>query len=285
MTFYRLDEVPNRSGDVVFRESRLRGAIFFCLFALLTGGALAFGIAGTFRDDPASFPPIIAYAIAAGFSLFACVALGGLRASLRRTNWLLRYHPDGLCIKFRSYLNSHFPREDIVAFYLPNSEIGWVRKTRETRVIPDKGEGETTERWTYLDLKLSSSETADLENHLKQERMREAPKVGITRTKHQHYPVRLLPEGIVRLDWRGPSSRIVPGIDEALKVLRFSLPIEREVVLKPQQKQTADEKEIETRILERAERGNIIDAVALTERLYGYNTTEAKEFVDVLFKK
>lgn len=109
MTFYRLDEVPNRPGDVVFRESRLRGAIFFCLFALFTGGALAFGIAETFRDDAASFPPIIAYAIAAGFSLFACLALGGLRATLRSTNWILRYHPDGVCIKFRSYLNSHFP--------------------------------------------------------------------------------------------------------------------------------------------------------------------------------
>lgn len=284
MTFYRLDEVPNRPDDIVFRESRLRGAIFFCLFALLAGGALAFGISRTFHDDATSFPPIIAYAIAAGFSLFACVALGGLRASLRSTNWLLRHHPDGVSIKFRSYLNSHFPGEDIVAFSLPNSEIGWVRKTQETRVIPDKGEGETTERWTYLDLKLTSQDTMDLEEHLKRERTQKAPKVGITRTKHQHYPVRLLPEGIVRLDWRGPSSRIVPGIDEALRVLRFSLPIEREAVLKPQRKHGTGRNEMETRILEFAERGDIIDAVVLTKQLYGYDTTEAKAFVEDLLK-
>lgn len=285
MEFYRLDEVPHREGDVVFRESRLRGAIFFTVFAFLTGGALALGIAGTLRDDVASFPPILAYILAAGFALFASVALAGLRASLRPTNWLLRYHPDGLCIKFRSYLNAHFPPEDPVAFYVPNSEISWVRKTRETRVIPDKGEGEATERWTYLDLKLGSPDTTRLDEHLKRERAKKAPKVGIARTTHRHYPVRLLPEGIIRLDWRGPSSRIVPGIDDALKVLRFSLPIERETLVKPQRKPTTDDKEIERRILDFAERGDIIDAVVLAKQRYGYDTTEARAFVDTLLKR
>ena len=285
MKFYRLDEIPNRPDNVVFQESGLRGAIFFCLFALLTGGALAFGIAGTLRNDVASLPMVIAYVVAAALFLITWIALGSLRASLRPTNWLLRYNPDGLFIKFRSYLNSHFPQEDVAAFFLPNSEIAWARKTHEVRLIPDKGDGETTEGWTYLDLKLCTSDTADLESHLKRERMQEAPKVGISRTKYQHYPVRLLPEGILRLDWNGPSSRIVPRIDEALKVLRFSLPIEHEVFLKPKREELTDNMEMETRILEFAERGNIIDAVALTKRLYGYDTTEAKEFVETLLKR
>jgi hypothetical protein len=284
MKFYRLDEIPDRPGEVIFRESRLNGAIFFCLFALLTTGILAFGVLGTLHGRAASFPRIIVYAIAAGLFLCTWVSLRSFRSSLRPGNWLIRCTTDGLMIKVRSYLNDHFPREDIVAFFLSNSDIAWVRKTREALLVPDKGNGESTERWTYLDIKLLTSETSDLEEHLKRERAREAPKVGISRTKFHHYPVRLLPEGIVRLDWRGPSSSIVPRIDDALKVLRFSLPVEREVFIDPRRGQVTDEKEMETRILELAERGKIIDATALARRRYGYDTRKAKEFVEELLK-
>ena len=285
MKFYRLGEIPDRPGEVIFRESRLKGAIFFCLLALLTTGAFAFGVLGTLRGQAASFPLVIAYAIAVGLSLCAWVSLKSFRASLRPTNWLVCYTTDGLMVKFRSYLNAHFPQEDIVAFFVPNAEIAWVRKTREVLLVPDKGEGESTEQWTYLDLKLSRSDTSDLEEYLKRERMQEAPKVGISRTKFHHYPVRLLPEGIVRLEWRGPSSSIVPRIDDALTVLRFSLAVEREVFIDPRPGRMTDEKELETRILELAERGKIIDATVLARRRYGYDTKKAKEFVEGLLNK
>lgn len=285
MKFFRLEEISARPDEVTFRESRLKGGIFFCLFSLLTAGALACGVLGTFQAQSGSLLPIIAYAIAAGFSLVSWVSLKSFRATLRPTNWLLRYNSDGLTIKYRSYLNHHFPRDDIAAFFLSTSEIAWVRKTREALLVPDKGEGESAEHWTYLDVKLSRSETSDLEEHLRRERTREAPKVGISRTKFRHYPVRLLPEGIVRLDWRGPSSSIIPRIDDALKVLRFSLPIEREVFTDRRGGKVPDEKAMETRILELAERGKIIDATALVRSHYGYDTKMAKEFVEELLKK
>lgn len=284
MKFYRLDEIPERPGEVIFRESRLNRAIILCLFVLLTAGALTFGILGTLHGPAAPFLSIIAYAVAAGLFIFAWAFHRSFRASLRASNWLIRYGTDGLMIKFRSYMNHHFSQEDITAFFLPNSDIAWLRKTRELLVVPNKGEGESTERWTYLDVKLSRPETADLEEHLKRERAREAPKIGISRTKFHHYPVRLLPEGIIRLDWRGPSSSIVPRIDDALKVLRFSLPVEREAFIDERRGQVTDEKKMEAKIVELAERGKIIDATALARRRYGYDTKRAKEFVEELLK-
>lgn len=284
MKFYRLDDTPDRPGEVVFRESRLAGATMFGMFGVLAAGALAFGVLHTLYGQR-TLPLILTYIVALVFSLFAWVCLKGFRASLGPTNWLVRYTTDGLVVKFRSYLNHHFPSEDIVAFALSNSEIAWVRKTREVLLTPDKGEGESSERWTYLDVKLSTAETSDLEEHLKRERTREAPKGTISRTKFHHYPVRLLPERIVRLDWRGPSSSIVPKIDDALKVLRVSLPVEREVFIDPRRERVTDDREMETRILELAERGKIIDATALARRRYGYDAKKAKEFVDSLLKR
>ena len=282
MKFYRLDEIPERPGEVIFRESRLKGAIICCLFALLTAGALIFGILGSLHGQAAS---IIAYTVAAALSLFAWASHKSFRAGLRPSNWLVRYGTDGLMIKFRSYLNHHFSQGDITVFFLPNSDIAWLRKTREVFLVPDKGDGKSTERWTYLDVKLSRSDASDLEEHLKQERAREAPKVGISRTTFHHYPVRLLPGGIVRLDWRGPSSSIIPGIDDAIKVLRSSLPVEREILIDQRRGQITDEKEMEVKIVELAERGKIIDATALARRRYGYDAKRAKEFVEELLKR
>ncbi len=49
----------------------------------------------------------------------------------------------------------------------------------------------------------------EIKEALKAERNRKAPKIGRTRTKHKHYPVKLSDSGILRLEWNG----IKPGAD------------------------------------------------------------------------
>lgn len=60
--------------------------------------------------------------------------------------------------------------------------------------------------------------------------------------------------------------------------------VEREVFIDQRRGQVTDEKEMEAKIVDLAERGKIIDATALARRRYGYDTQRAKEFVEELLK-
>src|SRR5437773_3902245 len=49
------------------------------------------------------------------FAIFALVLFKLLRDRLRPTNWLVRLHTNGLLVKYRSYLNTSLPAEDLIA--------------------------------------------------------------------------------------------------------------------------------------------------------------------------
>ncbi|MCZ6486105.1 MAG: hypothetical protein O6826_10450, partial [Acidobacteria bacterium] len=114
MNFYWLRETPPPIQDVFFRESRLSKGLFF-LICLVLSAILAFvGYQGGIHGDDFEFPSSLAYWIAGVMAILALVALSGLRASLKDTNWLMRYDGARLFIKYRSYLNYHLPEEDPV---------------------------------------------------------------------------------------------------------------------------------------------------------------------------
>jgi len=66
----------------------------------------------------------------------------------------------------------------------------------------------------------------------------------------------------------------------------------RQVTIRPTERQvcdytkteSSDTSQSEAQILELAERGKIIPAVRLAEKLYGYDTTEARQFVEGLLR-
>lgn len=118
---------------------------------------------------------------------------------------------------------------------LAYDDVSWVRMTRETRA----------------------------------ERVRRAPRIGVSRTKHHHYPVRLVDEGILRIDWKGPSSSVRPRIEGALECLGALLPVEAEARLEGRTLSSRDRRELDDRILELAEQGRVVAAVNLTRRAYG----------------
>ena len=60
---------------------------------------------GGIEQDGFSLPSGWAYWIAGVTALMSLVVLAGFRASLRGTNWLMRYDGARLLIKYRSYLN------------------------------------------------------------------------------------------------------------------------------------------------------------------------------------
>ena len=204
--------------------SRSLGKLLFFGTCLLFSVALVwFARAGGYDSDDVHLPPTLLYWIGAVVGFLALLGYFYFRASLKPSNWLVRASIDRLVIKFRSHLNDHFPDDDAVIVVVPFTEIGWIRRARETLSNPSSsGDGDRVESWTYLDVKLSGGDLDALGDSLRTERGREAPKVGFSRTKHHHYPVRLVDDNILRIQWAGVS----PRIKKALKILGKKLPVE-----------------------------------------------------------
>src|SRR5207248_1226720 len=109
------------------------------------------------------------------------VALIGLLFSriffktLRPENWLLRITGGGVLIQYRTYLNSHLPAEDAIAFSLATDAVLWARKAVNQSVLPVHLSGSQSQRQmeTYLELGVDPVVTAELEKRLAFERTRE----------------------------------------------------------------------------------------------------------------
>jgi hypothetical protein len=281
MKFLRAQETPRRRGDTVFKEARLGKLIVFVIFLLLTLGALLLGFSPETLPVRSRPPPFVAFFVAASLSLFALVCLYSFRASLLASNWLVRFDGSNIYVKYRSYLNHHFPAQDRVVVGIPAAEIEWIRNSRESRLIPRR-HGDSSATTTHLDIKLRDADTSELERELAEERRREAPMVLRTRSKARHYPVRVLEPGIVRIDWRDHRTRITPSIGAAIRILGRRIPVEREESFAQVPAETLNHADQETRLLDMIERGEMLAAVRLAQRLYGFSTSEAKAFVDGL---
>ncbi len=101
----------------------------------------------------------------------------------------------------------------------------------------------------------------------------------------RHYPVSVREGGIIAIEWRGPHGGVRPRLGKAIARIAGMYPdldpapaIES---VDPPVEEIAPE-EREARVLELARRGEIVDAVKLARRLYGYDLIEAKTFVESL---
>ena len=117
MKFLQEQLVPRRAGDLVFRHGRIGPAVAFAVFAVAALAAAAAPLAGV------EFPRLVAYGSSLGLTLLAWIASATLRAALAPSNWLLRATPDGLYLKFRSYLNHGMPAADETVVFLAHDRI------------------------------------------------------------------------------------------------------------------------------------------------------------------
>lgn len=273
MRFYRLKDVPLRPLDAVFAESRLRLAVFSFLMAGLFGG----GVFMLWHGWREVFPWI--WTVLTG--LFALIPLSMFVHSFGQDNWLLRYTGSSLLIKFRAFDNTNFSRDDEVVFELRTSEIDWVRYTRELSVtLSGQRNQPCCERKKCLDIKPTiDDDLSALEARLRDERLRK-PQSG---AKDTFCPVRVIPGGIIRLEWRGQCTCIVPGLPTLMATLRPS------VKIAPEEREEhdftradGDRAQQESRVLELLERGQKIAAVKLVQKLYRYDLTQAMRFVEEL---
>ena len=266
-------DVPATPDTGTFRYSRMSAGIVAALMLVGSGTLLAIG---HLQDNP------FAYYIAALLVVFLWIYQALVIARFRATNWLVRIADQGVYIKFRSYLNHHFPVGDRTVLYVPFGAMRTTRHVRELQEVPaPEGRGTVTRRRTIVEIELKEI-ALQIEQALAEDRRAEAPKTqrwyGSTAGKYRHHPVRMATPQTLAIEWG-----VRPGVARFLSAMAVHTPVETAVVVRdytvPGSLQRSEQ---ESRLLELAENGQLLDAVRLARIIYGYDLSEAKRFVEGL---
>ena len=268
---------------IKFRQMAYPHLIALAAFCGLAVGSFLWN---SFGDLPTGvFIPLCFFSILLGFH-----ALSTLRKALTPSNWLLIMDRDTVSIKFRSYLNSHFPETDPQVIRIPQGEIDSARITKQ-KITQYSGlnSSRQTSYHTFLDLNLRERDLSPLQEQLKKERNTKAPQTGRfikSRSKAMHYPVSVAGPDTIRIEWRSPHDQIQPGIKKVIELFSRNgikiEPLSKEVL---DMTLTSSEKaELEDRILFLAQRGETIAAIKLVRKAMGMNLTDAKKFVEELIQ-
>ena len=275
-----LADVPLDQHDRVFHYSRLRAVTGAMILIAIALGALAFGWLKN---------AWLAYYIAAVVAICLLIFQKLVTARFRSCNWLIRMTDHGLFVKFRSYLNHRFSDQDPTVVFLPYSEIRSVKLVKERQELPDRDDDNrsTTIIRTrrIIDFELAGDST-ELTQALAKERERVFTKpthgAGRTSLRYQHFPVRLASPMLLRIEWG-----VVPGAQALLDDLS------RHTLVQHAEETTRDfvnldglsREEQEVRLRELVESGEMIGAVTMARKLYSYDLTTAKHFVEGLARE
>ncbi len=96
--------------------------------------------------------------------------------------------------------------------------------------------------------------------------------------------VSIRPEDVIRIDWTTKATRLRPKLSEAMARLGREYPLAPDLESEQEQAKDLERDAQERRLLDMVLQGNAIDAVIVAQDLYGFTTTQAKQFVDDLQK-
>lgn len=263
-------QVEPRPGDLVFRQSRRHAGATAAAF-----GGIAGAIAGAIA---AGWLPGLFWFSVAIIGFVALLALGQFRAALRPSNWIVIARDDQVLVKFRSYQNHHFDPDVPTVMAIDHRELAAARVRRQQM---ETSMGDGTTKWTQVDVELRfvNEHTDELVRSIDEERRRTAPP-GIVTSYSRHAPVSLPRPDVLRIAWRGRSDRVAPDAEMLLAHLPPSVATDAVEVDRTTDHLSDDA--IDALVLDLAESGAVLDAVRILRERYGYDLTEAKQFVDQL---
>ena len=271
MRFVPSEHVRFTPGDVIFRQSVRTPLVATLLLLLAAAGVSLAGITGR-------LPAVVAGLGGGSLLLFSAVMLRRARSP---ANWLLACDGRRVLIKLRSYLNTAFPAEVPHVLEMPLSDVEAVRATQsELRGQGSEGEA-LREPLLFLDVRLKPG--VDLSEL--QERLRRERQLRSGGTAWRHYPVSVLDDRTIRIEWRSKRTRTVPGIDQALQVLGGAAREEqgsREYVELGRAGRRLESTDALHQVRALAEQGRIVEATLLAKRAFGWSTAEARERIEQL---
>jgi hypothetical protein len=277
MTLLRVSQLQPGDRDRVFRYSRWRAA----LLALVI---LSFGV-GCFyvgSRQPAGVSRYASYYVGAVVLLGLLTVQRYITARFRASNWLARLNASGVYIQFRSYLNYAPADVDETVVFIGHQEIRMARLVIEHTEFAD-GEGHRatkTTRFVEFDV---AADVAPLAKALSVERARAAPSArhwyGTSSTLYNDYPVQVERPSFVRVRWSA-TPRASKFLDAMKPAVEIAPPLSHSEDLTRLAAQTPEDQEQQLLKLDAA--GQTIVAIYLARRLYGFDLTTAKTFVDRL---
>ena len=261
-------------GDYVCRHSGTQSLVMAIVFAGVTGAMLWF-----------HFPPpaFIRWMVCVLLAVMAAICFTVWRKSRGEQNWLLAYDGTTLTIKFRSYLNAHFPDNLPVIVQIERREIDWIRPASEKITTRATKGGTTSSTTHYLDIGLKDFNTEPLATALDAERSDVAPGDQL-RTRYNDHPVRLIEDGrVLRVTWRSSSSNVKPSLKHVLQQLSSLAPIREASAMSSDYSQLKlPSDQADSQILSLLEIGETIKAIKRARELYNLSLVDAKAYVEKL---
>ncbi len=135
----------------------------------------------------------------------------------------------------------------------------------------------------YLDLEVvASAEFAELTALLERERALRA-----NGSAFRHYPVSVVGERVIRIEWRTPRLSVVPPVREAVELLEHRAPVQQEARGRVELGgvgRSLDPEVAHRQVRELAEQGHLMEATLLARRAFGWSTTEARTYIEGLLR-
>lgn len=272
MRLLRPEDVSLGHGDIVFRQSRVAGVLASLGFLVAAGAAAAAGRAGLIPDVAAvlSSGTLLSFAFIAGVIAWR---------SFGSQNWLLVTDGYRLLIRLRSYLNPQFPSDQACILELRAEDVTGFRATESRRTGHDAAGESANETTMFLDIVLDpATDLSSLSHQLSAER-----RLRSRGTAWRHYPVTIVNDNTLRLEWRGKHARMLPPVDEAIRTLATfagSLPPQRERVDLGTTAGAPVNEQPERAVRALAEQGRINEATLLAVRSFGFSVTDARQYVE-----
>jgi len=269
-------DVPQSPDLRTYREFVLDHLVAGLAMAGVAVGAVAAPLANAAWRTPA----IVGVCLfsAAGVGLMARFALNAFRASRRPESWLVRWTPQGLYLRFRSFHNYRFPADTPSVVFVARREIAWLRAHAQALEVPDErgpGGARATLRRTVrsVELGLDGADTAGLAAALGAEAARRDAR-GM---RVNDYPVTVTGAGTVRVEMRRPEA--------LLAQLAPYYPVRgaEAVAAKPFDAMTRREQE--DHILALVQAGEKLAAITAARAVYGCDLAEAKRLVEELAQR
>ena len=211
-----------------------------------------------------------------------------MTARFRSSNWLVRLTDHGLFIKFRSYLNFHFPDQDLSVVFISYSEIRSARFILQKQEVPDRDDGgrptttTKTQKWVELELASESKTLSRRANRRARARLRrQEPRQNLIAIPS--------PTGAAwrhRIDYKSngvlcPTPRPFSTPSPVTRWCDLRKATSTDLV----NLEELGREEQESRLLALTASGDKIAAITMARRLYAYDLTQAKEFIEGLANK